>query len=79
MSTSSGQALNSVKDAEFRMGARPLHTVRLFVLKIRVHPRESAVKTNHWLESQPNENRKAAQTSFIRAGLSWATRFPNRC
>jgi hypothetical protein len=30
-------------------------------------------------ESHPNENRRAAHTSFIRAELSWATRFPRRC
>ena len=33
----------------------------------------------HCPESHPKQNRKAAHTSFIRAGLSWATRFPNRC
>jgi len=36
------------------------------------------VSTN-WFESQPREKRRAAHTSFIRAELSWATRFPRRC
>ena len=30
-------------------------------------------------ESQPKEKRGAAHTLFIRAELSWATRFPGRC
>lgn len=34
---------------------------------------------SHWFASQPREKRRAAHTSFIRAGLSWATRFPKRC
>jgi len=34
---------------------------------------------HHSPASQPRENRSAAHTSFIRAGLNWATRFPRRC
>src|ERR1700692_1818337 len=33
----------------------------------------------NWSESQPRENHRAAHTSFIRAEVSWATRFPRRC
>src|SRR5271169_2663714 len=35
--------------------------------------------SNYGFESHPNENLSAAHTSFIRAALSWATRFPRRC
>src|SRR5271169_3809161 len=35
--------------------------------------------SNYGFESHPKENRRAAHTSFIRAELSWATRFPRRC
>src|SRR5208337_1351964 len=34
---------------------------------------------SNYCESHPKEKRRAAHTSFMRAELSWATRFPRRC
>ena len=44
---------------------------------MRLRPRHGC--QTYWLESQPSEKRRAAQTWVIRDESSCATRFPNRC
>src|ERR1017187_3296711 len=47
-------------------------------MKIREFGHRRNPPTNDFA-SQPREKSRAAHTSFMRAELSWATRFPRRC